>query len=226
MEQYQDIDNETVENFLAAFPTEYINLSNEKQQISAKIYNLLSEGDPVSIEEIAKSLGMDKDHVKSIIDEWAGIYYNDDGNIIGYLGLAVEKMGHRFKLGEKTLYTWCAWDTLFIPQIIGKTANIESRDPLTKETISLTVTHDGGISAVEPTDAVISFMIPNTEEVRTDVIKSFCHYVHFFESRNSAEEWISQSDKKDEILILSIEDAYTIALRRNEMQLGEILEIA
>ena len=226
MEQYQNIDTETVENFLGAFPAEYMKLSTEQQQISAKIYNLLSEGNPVSIEEIANSLGMDTEHVKSVTDEWAGIYYNDDGNIIGYWGLAVEKMGHRFKLGEKTLYTWCAWDTLFIPQIIGKTAKVESMDPLTKEVISLTVTHDGGFSAVEPTDAVISFMIPNTEEVRSDVIKSFCHYVHFFESRNSAEEWISQSDKKDEILILSIEDAYMMALRRNEMQLGEILEVA
>ena len=226
MEQYQDIDNETVENFLGAFPAEYINLNIEKQQIVAKIYNMLSEGDPVSIEEVAKSLGMDKDHIKSITDEWAGIYYNDDGNIIGYWGLATERMGHRFKLGGKTLYTWCAWDTLFIPQIIGKSANIESRDPLTKKVISLTVTHDGGISEIEPSEAVISFLIPNTEEVRSDVIKSFCHYVHFFESRNSAEEWISQSDKKDEIMILSIEDAYMIALRRNKMQLGEILEIA
>ncbi len=226
MEQYQNIDQEFVEKCLGRFPAEYINLSSEKQQISSKIYNLLSEGNPVSIEEIANSLGMDTEHVKSVTDEWACIYYNDDGNIIGYWGLAVEKMGHRFKLGEKTLYTWCAWDTLFIPQIIGKTAKVESRDPLTKETISLTVAHDGGISDIEPTDAVISFMIPNTEEVRTDVIKSFCHYVHFFESRNSAEEWISQSDKKDEILILSIEDAYTIALRRNELQLGKILKAA
>ena len=224
MEQYENIDQELVENFLGAFPSEYINLSSEKQQISSKIYNLLSEGNPVSIEDVANSLGMNNVRVKSITDEWSGIYYNDDGNIIGYWGLAVEKMGHRFKLDDKTLYTWCAWDTLFIPQIIRKTAKIESRDPLTKEVITLTVAHDGGISAIEPSDAVISFMIPNTEKVRSDVIKNFCHYVHFFESRNSAEEWISQSDKKDEILILSIEDAYTIALRRNEMQLGEILE--
>ena len=226
MEHNQNIDEGIIEKFLCAFPAEYMNLNKEKQLISAKIYNLLSEGDPVSIEEVANSLGMDIDNVKSITDEWAGIYYNEDGKIIGYWGLAVEKMGHRFKLGEKTLYTWCAWDTLFIPQIIGKTANVESRDPVTKETISLTVTPDSGISDIEPNDAVISFMIPNTEEVRSDVIKSFCHYVHFFESRKSAEEWISQSDKKDEMLILSLEEAYSIALRRNEMQLGDILEAA
>ena len=226
MEHNQNIDEGIIEKFLGAFPAEYMNLNKEKQLISAKIYNLLSEGDPVSIEEVANSLGMDIDKVKSVTDEWAGIHYNEDGNIIGYWGLAVEKMGHRFKLGEKTLYTWCAWDTLFIPQIIGKTIEVGSRDPLTKETITLTVTPDNGISDIEPNDAVISFMIPNTEEVRSDVIKSFCHYVHFFESRKSAEEWISRSDKKDEMLILSLEEAYSIGLRRNEMQLGDILEAA
>ena len=81
---------------------------------------------------------------------------------------------------------------------------MESRDPLTKKTISLTVTPDSGISDIEPNETVISFMIPDTDEVRSDVIKSFCHYVNFFESRNSAEKWISQSEKKDELMIISI----------------------
>jgi len=167
-----------------------------------------------------------KENVKKITDEWSGIYYNDEGNIIGYWGLAVEKMSHRFNVDDKKLYTWCAWDTLFIPQIIGKTAVVESRDPVTKETIKLTVTPSDGISDVYPPEAVISFMIPDTEKVRADVIKSFCHYVHFFESKESAEKWISESDKKDDLLTLPIDEAYEIGLRRNELQLGDILESA
>ena len=220
------VDKELVENFLGAFPDEYINLNREQQQIASKIYNLLSEGNPVSIEMVANSLDMDKDSVKRITDEWGGIYYNDEGNIIGYWGLATEKMGHSFKLDEKTLYTWCAWDTLFIPQIIGKTAVVESIDPVTKKTIKLTVTPSDGISDVYPPETVISFMIPDTEKVRADVIKSFCHYIHFFESKYSAEEWISENEKKNELLILSIEEAYTIGLQRNELQLGKILKSA
>jgi len=68
MENYQDIDQGIVEKYLGAFPAEYINLSREKQQIVSKIYNLLSEGDPVSIEEVANSLDMDRDYVKSVTD--------------------------------------------------------------------------------------------------------------------------------------------------------------
>ena len=217
-------DKDLVENFLGAFPAEYVELSEEKQQIAFTIYNLLSEGNPVSIADLSNSLGIDQESVKSVLDEWSGIYYDDDNRIIGYWGLAVEKMGHRFNVEDKNLYTWCAWDSLFIPQIIGKTAEVESRDPVTKETVKLTVTPTDGISKIEPSEAVISFMIPDTDKVRSDVIKSFCHYVHFFESKYSAEEWISQSDKKDELLVLTIKEAYSIALRRNELQLGDILK--
>lgn len=217
------VDKELVDNFLSAFPDEYINLSREQQQIAFTIYDLLSEGNPVSIEKVADSLDMEKDRVKNITDNWEGIYYNDEGKIIGYWGLATEKMGHRFKIDGRTLYTWCAWDALFIPQIIGKTGEVESRDPGTKELVTLTVTPTDGVSKIEPAEAVISFMIPETEKVRSDVIKIFCHYIHFFELKESAEEWKSKSDKKSAILILPIDEAYEIGLQRNELQLGKIL---
>lgn len=217
-------DKDLVENFLSAFPAEYINLSREKQQIASQIYRLLSEGNPVSMADLSNSLGMDQEFVKSITDGWPGIFYNDDSRIIGYWGLAIEKMGHRFNVDGRTLYTWCAWDTLFIPQIIGKTAKVESRDPFTKEIVELTVAPTDGVSEVSPSEAVVSFMIPDTDNVRADVIKSFCHYVNFFESSVSAQKWISQSDKKNELLILPIKEAYEIGLRRNELQLGNILE--
>ena len=220
------IDKELVKNFLGAFPTEYINLSRERQRIASQIYRLLSEGNPVSIADLSNSLRMDQKIVKSITDKWSGIYYDDDSRIIGYWGLAIDKMGHRFNVDDKNLYTWCAWDALFIPQIIGKTAAVESRDPVTKEMVKLTVTPTDGITKIEPSQAVISFMIPDTDKVRSDVIKSFCHYVHFFESSVSAEEWISESDKKNEIFILPIDEAYELGLRRNELQLGFILESA
>ena len=106
---------------------------------------------------------------------------------------------------------------------------MESTDPNTKATVSLTVTPNSGILGIEPEEAVTSFLIPDNEissEMKADVINSFCHYLHFFESQKSAEEWVSQSDKKDELVILPIEDAYSIGLRKNEIQFGELLETA
>src|SRR3989442_9036358 len=46
-------------------------------------------------------------------------YTDKQGRIIGFGGLAVREMPHRFKVDGRTLYTWCAWDSLFIPVTRG-----------------------------------------------------------------------------------------------------------
>jgi len=219
-------DDELIENFLGAFPTEFVKLSREQQQISTQIYKSLAEGNPVSIENLSNSLGMDQELVKNITDKWPGIFYDDDSRIMGYWGLTTQEMGHRFKIDGSITYTWCAWDALFIPQIIGKTAEVESVDPFTNNTIKLTVTPTDGISNITPSEAVVSLLILDTAELLADVIQSFCHYVHFFESKSSANDWISKSDKKEDLWILAIDEAYSIGLRKNERQFADILETA
>jgi alkylmercury lyase len=42
-------------------------------------------------------------------------------------------MHHRFEINGLTLWTWCAWDSLFIPEILAQTARVASRDPETGE---------------------------------------------------------------------------------------------
>ena len=142
------------------------------------------------------------------------------------MGFRHWKDGPQVQSGQENIICLVAWDTLFIPQVIAQTARVESRDPVTKEIIKLTVTPNDGIMNVSPSEAVVSFMIPDTECVEADVIKSFCNYVHFFESKESAEKWISESEKKEELLILPIAEAYEIGMLRNEQQLGDILETA
>ncbi len=215
------MDEEKVRDFLGAFPSEFMGLPEQEQEISAQIYRLLAEGQPVTIQELADTLDMSLNDVKSIIEGWSGLFFDDAGKITGYWGLSVTEMPHRFRVNDHTLYTWCAWDTLFIPQVIGQTAHVESLDPETKESIRVTVAPEG-VLAVEPADTVISFMIPNTEQIRADVIKSFCHYVHFFSSEETAAAWISRSDRPGDILILSLEEAYKIGARKNELQYRSI----
>jgi alkylmercury lyase len=63
--------------------------------------------------------------------------------MIGFRGLALPAMPHRLQVDGRTLHAWCAWDTLFLPQLIGKPAGVESTCPTTEQTIRLTVTPDG-----------------------------------------------------------------------------------
>ena len=80
----------------------------------------------------------------------------------------------------------------------------------------------GGVRVVEPAGAVISLMIPNNEQIRADVIRSFCHYVHFFTSEDSAATWLSKSDKRRDMVILTLEEAYKIGVMKNARQYPSI----
>ena len=211
------INQQLIQDFLGAFPAEFIHLSDEEQRISAQIYRLLAKGDPVPVAELASSLDLPLSKVEEVVSQWSGLYYDEDKAIIGYWGLSLREMDHRFEIDGVQLYTWCAWDSLFIPQIIGRTAHVVSIDPVSKNRISITVTPDG-IASVHPDVAVTSFMMPNMDEIRADVIKSFCHYLHFFGSEATAREWIGSNEKSDDLIILSIEEGFKIGADKNNLQ--------
>ena len=218
------LDEDRIRKFLGAFPDEFIHLRPQEQRISAQIYRLLAEtGQPVSFRSLAQNLNLPVSEVQQVLDDWTGLFYDDENRIVGYWGLALGKTPHRFAVNGHTLYTWCSWDSLFIPQVIGRTAQVESLDPLSKEDVRLTVSPEG-VEQVEPGSAVTSFMIPETDHIRSDVIKSFCHYLHFFASRETAENWVEQSAKSSDLLILSIEEAFRIGLEKNQLQYPDILE--
>ncbi|MGH7575101.1 MAG: organomercurial lyase [Longimicrobiales bacterium] len=44
-------------------------------------------------------------------------------------------MHHRFEIDARTLGTWCAWDSLFIPELLGEAARVQSTDPETGEVV-------------------------------------------------------------------------------------------
>ena len=194
-------------------------LNEVEQRVSVQIYRLLAKGAPVIPEKIAKTLNMPLESLKNILNGWWGVYYNDNGDIIGYWGLALPKMGHRFEVDGRELYTWCAWDTLFIPEIIGKTAHVESTCPVTKEKIVLDI-GPGGIKRVVPPNVYVSFVTPDKTKVRLDIIKNFCHLVYFFNSKESASKWASEHEGA---IILSLDEAFELGHRKNETQYKNIL---
>ncbi len=38
-----------------------------------------------------------------------------------YWGLAIAETKHRLEVDGRALYTWCAWDSLFLPEILQRT---------------------------------------------------------------------------------------------------------
>lgn len=206
---------ELARSIISCFPK----LSSREQQLSLRIYRLLAEGQPVSVDNIANALTMPAERVRGLLDQWPGVYYDDQHRIIGYWGLALPEMAHRFEVDGQRLYAWCAWDSLFLPELIQKTARVESTCPMTKEAIHLTVSPQQ-LLEVKPADAVMSFLLPDATKIQKDVITYFCHFLFFFSSAQAAAPWMRENDGA---MILSMEEAFQLARRKNALQYGDIL---
>ena len=57
------------------------------------------------------------------------------------------------------MYAWCALDPFLIVPVIRRPAHVESKDPVTGEPITMTVTPQG-IKDLFPSTAVVSFIAP------------------------------------------------------------------
>ena len=128
-------------------------------------------------------------------------------------------MHHRFEVEGRELSTWCAWVSLFIPEILGRPARVTSADPESGEFVRLTVTPEQ-IESVAQDDAVISFVRPEAEAFgasATNVMKNFCHFIFFFASRSSGARWV---DKHPSAFLYSLDDAFVLAKRLNTKNFG------
>lgn len=209
-----------VEFFAAKIQEVFPKLEPDSRRVAVILYRLLGGKDSVSREELAQSSGLSVERVNEILEGWSGVFYEED-RIIGFWGLTSRPFSkHMLHYDGYTAYGWCAWDTLFIPELLGKTVQVESTDPESGQTVKLTVTPDG-VKSASPQEVVMSILEP-TEEMTEDIVGNFCHYVFFFPSREIGEKWTANNPGA---VLLSLDDAFELAKRRNRGQFKEALEI-
>lgn len=193
-----------------------------EQRLSLDLYRLLAEGQPVQRTELAKRLETSVETVNRILDIWPGVFSDAEGRIVGYWGLSlptVYSSPHTLKMNGRTLAAWCAWDTLFLPGLLGETTEIESVGPVSGAVVRLTVAPER-VERVEPVSAQMSILLPDAQEMQKNVVTSFCHFVHFFPSRQAAESWTA---KHAGTFMLSIHEAHVLARLKNQAQYRDVL---
>ena len=181
-------------------------LADDERGVALAIYELLSGGAPANPSDIAAAAGLDVTRVEALLDNWTGVFRNDGGSVVGFWGLALGEMDHRFEVEDRILYTWCAWDPFFIAPLIGKIAKVTSTCPVSGQAVTLEV-GPNGVHDVDPSAAVLSFLEP-CADMREDVINSFCHFVRLFVSREAADEWVAEHPAT---FVLGVEDAFALA---------------
>ena len=213
-------DSETVAQLTEAISQAMPTLDETEERIAVTLYRALAEGQPVETSEVAHRSGLSHARVDEVLGAWPGVFRDDDDRIVGFWGLAIPQMSHHFEIDGIGIHTWCAWDPLFIGPLLGKPGRVESRDPQTGETVSLTVTPDG-VEDLSPNGAVVSFLMPD-EPWDHDVIQGFCHYVLFFASRESGERWVAEHPGT---FLVSVDDAFEVGRRTNERQFARALAL-
>ncbi len=186
--------------------------------VALALYRLLALGEPVPIARLAGAVGLLEAEVEITLDPGL-VFRNEEGHVVGFGGLTPEPMANRMQVGGRTLYGWCALDTLFLPRILAATAEVFSVCPVTGEEIHLVVSRER-IERAEPSNAVMSILLPDREEFRSDVLTSFCHHVHFFRSADVGSEWIAE---RPEHRIVSLQDAFRLGRFLTTAVFGDLL---
>jgi alkylmercury lyase len=148
----------------------------------------LADGKPIADSQFAATTGRDQDQVTAAFMRWPNVQRDEQGRVIAFSGLSLRPTAHRFELAGRDLFTWCAWDTLFLPAVLDQPARVRSHCPVTGAEVRLTVEPDR-VRDRHPEALRVSFP-PGTAVSTADITGSFCCHVHFLAGPNATERWL------------------------------------
>lgn len=192
------------------------------RRLSLAIHRALALGAPVRLSALSRQLGIEPEEAARRVHAWPGVYWDAERRIIGYWGLTLARTRHALRIDGRSLFAWCAWDTLFLPELLGARAEVSSACRATDIAVRLTV-GGGAVEAADPPGLWVSFLVPKEEAVRADVVTAFCHYVHFFSSERTAAPWLEQHP---DAFLVPLSAAFEVGRLRNRLRYGTALDAA
>jgi alkylmercury lyase len=154
-----------VEGAMYAWAGQFVGLSQSEiddyVRGFATIVRAIARSGAISPERFADVMGIDVSRAEKIVADLgaSGMQSDDEGNIIG-AALTTQASPHKVHVGGRDLYAWCALDTLFIPGLIGETADVESVFPVGGGSVRLRVSPDC-VESCEAPDAWVSVFLPS-----------------------------------------------------------------
>jgi alkylmercury lyase len=165
----------------------------------------LADGEPVTPRTLAAVADRDQREVSEALMRWPNVRRDEHGRVEAFGGLSLRPTKHRFEVAGRQLYTWCAWDTLFLPALLDEPAQMNSTCPATGAAVRLTVVPDR-VLASHPQDVRVSFP-PAGQASTADIVESFCCHVHFLAGEDAATEWVRRHAGT---FVLDLDDAFEL----------------
>ena len=166
-------------------------MSQDQPALWRELIRALALGHPVPVDELVTRLDLTQDDVIRSLRSCGDIEYDDDGSIVG-AGLTLVPTAHQFIIDGRTLYTWCALDTLVYAILLNARVQVLSRCPLTDLEISLRVGPEEAISLEHP-PPLLAIAPLGTECCETGSVRAeFCDHTHFVASEPAARQWLGR----------------------------------
>jgi len=190
---------------------ELLDYGPDRSRLLIRVMRTLAQGRPVTgeqVDQMIADLGMARDEADRFLRQ---ITERDaEDHVVGIMGLSLNDHPHRFVVDGVSLTTWCAEDTLFLPALLKQIAVVESPSPVSNKNIHVTISPER-VESVSPADAVVSIVVvnPTTEHMASvaAIWNTFCRQIHFFASREEAEQWAAG---RDNIAILDVAEGFAL----------------
>lgn len=153
--------------FAAVFP----HLDARTGALAVTLYRLLALGEPVPWARLAAEAQRPEADVRTIVAGWPAVIEEAEG-LVGFGGLSVRRISsHVMVVAGRTLYTRCAWDTLFLPAVLDASADVTSVCGVTGAPVRLRVEPERLVAA-QPPEMRLSMLEPHAG-MRDDLPQHF-----------------------------------------------------
>jgi alkylmercury lyase len=165
---------------------------------------LAETGQPLAPTHLAHRLHMSHEHVMAHLARVADTEFDEEGQIVGW-GITLVPTQHQFWVQGHALFTWCAFDTVLFPPLLGLCAQVQSPCAISGQSIRFRAKPEG-IEELTPTTAVLSLILP---AARCDCVReTFCQQSLFFQSEQAASTFLNGHP---DVVLLSLEEAALVA---------------
>ena len=97
--------NLNIEEVAATLNSVLPSIDKKEQRVAIELYRLLAKGEPVAVETLADIVHLASDDIETILDQWYGVFRDDEKRIMGFWGLALSETRHRFDIDGRRLHT-------------------------------------------------------------------------------------------------------------------------